>query len=168
MQRALPIIPMELAHVPSLHAAMDRIARERRYFALLEAPPLDEMTKIVRDNIEQQNPQFAAIDAGAVVGWCDITRMAKRVVFAHRGTLAIGILPEYRGRGLGQALMTRALTAARQAGVLRVELQVRADNARAIALYRRLGFRREGILRDAQFVDGAFHDLWVMALSWRR
>lgn len=168
MPRAPVIVPIEPALVGSYHAALDRIARERRYFALLEAPPLDETEKIVRDNLEQRNPHFVALDDGAVVGWCDIARMAKRAVFAHRGTLGIGILADYRGQGLGHALMTRALAAAREGGLLRVELQVRADNARAIALYRRLGFRREGILRDAHFVDGAFHDLWLMALSWVR
>jgi RimJ/RimL family protein N-acetyltransferase len=40
---------------------------------------------------------------------------------------------------------------------------VHADNARAIALYERIGFVREGVARDAVFVDGQYRDAISMA-----
>jgi RimJ/RimL family protein N-acetyltransferase len=49
----------------------------------------------------------------------------------------------------------------------RIELDVLATNARAIHLYERLGFRREGTLRDAQFRGGVYIDLVLMAILER-
>ncbi len=53
-----------------------------------------------------------------------------------------GIVPEYRGRGLGTMLLNRSLDGFRQAGVERVTLEVTAKNQDAQRLYQRLGFRR--------------------------
>jgi len=52
----------------------------------------------------------------------------------------LGIAPAHRNRGLGTALMCRALEGFLRAGLTRVHLEVTADNEGAIRLYRRLGF----------------------------
>jgi ribosomal protein S18 acetylase RimI-like enzyme len=52
----------------------------------------------------------------------------------------VGILSRHRGRGLGTALLFRALDGFRSAGIGRVHLEVTADNTGAIRLYHRLGF----------------------------
>ena len=77
----------------------------------------------------------------------------------HVMMLGISVAPEAQGQGVGSALM-RSLCdyADRWAQVLRLELQVYTDNARAIALYRKFGFVQEGVhrgyaLRDGQYVD---------------
>jgi hypothetical protein len=54
----------------------------------------------------------------------------------------IGIVPGHRGLGLGTCLIERALAGFRVHGLLRVSLEVTADNRRAVQLYQRLGFRR--------------------------
>jgi GNAT superfamily N-acetyltransferase len=61
----------------------------------------------------------------------------------------IGILPSWRGRGLGEALLLQALCGFRQAGLRRALLEVTAQNDPAIRLYRRLGFRRSKTLYKA-------------------
>jgi ribosomal protein S18 acetylase RimI-like enzyme len=53
----------------------------------------------------------------------------------------VGVIPEYRGRGLGRTLVLKALHAFRDAGLALGRLEVTADNAAAVGLYRRLGFR---------------------------
>jgi ribosomal protein S18 acetylase RimI-like enzyme len=54
----------------------------------------------------------------------------------------LGILPEHRGRGLGQALMLKALEGFKRAGLVRAYLEVTSQNDGAIRLYRRLGFSK--------------------------
>ena len=54
----------------------------------------------------------------------------------------IGIVPGHRGLGLGTCLIERSLAGFRMHGLLRVSLEVTADNRRAVQLYQRLGFRR--------------------------
>jgi len=54
----------------------------------------------------------------------------------------IGVVPGHRGLGLGSCLIERCLAGFRMHGLRRVTLEVTAENARAVRLYQRLGFRR--------------------------
>jgi ribosomal protein S18 acetylase RimI-like enzyme len=53
----------------------------------------------------------------------------------------VGVLPEFRGRGIGRALLLKALAGFAAVGVRRVFLEVTARNEPAVRMYRRLGFR---------------------------
>jgi GNAT superfamily N-acetyltransferase len=53
----------------------------------------------------------------------------------------VGVAPEYRGLGLGRALVFRSLAGFQAAGVQRVYLEVTACNLAAVQLYRSVGFR---------------------------
>ncbi len=61
---------------------------------------------------------------------------------------SIAVASQARGTGLGDALMEAAEVAARQHGELFVRLEVRFDNAPAIALYERRGYKRFGRYLD--------------------
>ena len=56
----------------------------------------------------------------------------------------LGHAPEqvHRGKGLGTALLRRALTGFCEVGLERAMLEVTAQNSGAVRLYQRLGFRR--------------------------
>jgi RimJ/RimL family protein N-acetyltransferase len=157
------IEPMREDHVESFHAALDMVARERKYLTFLEAPPIDSTRSFIRDMTANGNPQVVAVENGRVVGWCDIRRHP-HVTHAHCGSLGMGVVPGFRDRGLGTLLITAALDLARQRGMHRVELHVHADNIRAIALYEKVGFQREGVARDAVKIDGRLIDAVGMAM----
>ncbi|CAN7469144.1 GNAT family N-acetyltransferase [Phenylobacterium sp. LjRoot225] len=70
-----------------------------------------------------------------------------RVAAGEMEVLTVGVAPAARQQGVGKALMTAALGAARQAGAEAAFLEVAVDNAAAVALYARLGFRRAGLRR---------------------
>lgn len=150
-------------HIESFHTALDTVSRERKYLSFLEAPPLDSTRTFVLGMIEGGHPQFVAVTDDGVVGWCDIRRH-DRPSHAHRGTLGMGIIPGYRDKGLGTRLISATLDAARELGLHRIELDVHADNLRAIALYEKVGFVHEGIARDAVKIDGRFIDAIQMAV----
>ena len=151
------------ADVEGFRACLDAVARERRWLAMLAAPSLDE----VHDFLERQRRlgmvQLVAAAGARIVGWCDV--IPKPIEgFRHSSDLGMGLLAEYRGRGLGRALLEGTLERARAAGLLRVELEVYASNAVAIALYERCGFRHEGRRRRARLLGGVFEDVVEMAL----
>jgi ribosomal-protein-alanine N-acetyltransferase len=60
----------------------------------------------------------------------------------------VAVLPRWRGRGLGTALMQHVLAEARRLGARRATLEVRASNVEAIRLYERLGFHVEATRRN--------------------
>ena len=159
---SLEILPMTPDHIDGFHRTLDYIARERRYLAFLEAPPLDSTRAFVLDLIRRGCPQYVAVAEGEVVGWCDLTPK-DRPVYAHAGVLGMGLLPPFRGRGLGTRLMTTVLAAARRARLRRVELTVRETNTSAIALYAKMGFEVEGRFRDAVEVEGVYENVLGMA-----
>jgi GNAT superfamily N-acetyltransferase len=61
----------------------------------------------------------------------------------------LGVIPAYRGRGLGKALLLQALHGFRRAGLGRAFLEVTAQNQGAVQLYHSLGFRRRKTLYKA-------------------
>jgi RimJ/RimL family protein N-acetyltransferase len=159
----IEIVPITLAHIDGFHRTLDFIARERRYLALLEAPPLESMHAFIPDIIKKGHPQFVVLSDGEVVGWCDVLPKPWPI-HAHVGVLGMGLLPPFRGRGIGRRLIGKAIDAARGLGLSRIELTVREDNANAIALYKSIGFVAEGIQRNAFKVDGQYQNLVMMAL----
>jgi L-phenylalanine/L-methionine N-acetyltransferase len=101
---------------------------------------------------------------GEVVGSLGLHPASDRVRRRHVAMLGISIAGAAQGQGVGSALMAAALDYAdRWAQILRIELQVYADNARAIALYRRFGFVHEGTHRAYAMRDGAYVDSLSMA-----
>ncbi len=160
---AIAIDSIREDHIESFHKALDTVSRERKYLTFLEAPPLESVRTFVLDMIENGHPQVVAVAGGDVVGWCDIRRYPQPT-HAHCGTLGMGIIPGYREKGLGTRLIRAAIGQARDRGFHRVELHVHADNLRAIALYEKVGFVREGLARDAVRIDGRYIDSIGMAV----
>ncbi|MCK1386106.1 GNAT family N-acetyltransferase [Bradyrhizobium sp. 21] len=158
----IEIIAISGAHIESYHQALDTVARERRYLAFLEAPPLEATRSFVLNMIAQRNPQFVALSGAVVVGWCDVQRFS-RPIHAHAGSLGMGLLQPFRGQGLGTWLIEQTLAAARAAGLSRVELSVREGNTHAIALYEKVGFVIEGLQRNADRIDGVYGNVVLMA-----
>ena len=85
---------------------------------------------------------------------------------AHVCTLTVVVYPRQQGLGVGRALMQQAVDWARNnPRIEKIELTVRADNQRAIALYRALGFKDEGLLQGrVKGTDGVVRDDLAMAL----
>ncbi len=160
---AVEIVPITQDHIDGFHRALDFVAREGRYLAFVEGPPLESTRAFVLDHIQRGHPQFVAVSAGKVVGWCDVTPK-ERPIYAHGGVLGIGLLPQFRGQGIGTNLIRSTLAATRTIGLHRVELTVRENNTRAIELYKKVGFVVEGLQRDAVQIDGLYENIVCMAL----
>lgn len=157
------IAPIALADVPGFHACLDAVAREQCYLAQLQAPPLEQIERFVREGIAADAVQFVARCEGQVVGWADIFPDWAAAV-AHRGHVGMGLLAPWRGRRIGQRLLQACLEKARARGLTRIELEARIDNHRAIALYERLGFRREALKVRAMRFGEAYFDTVQMSL----
>ena len=88
--------------------------------------------------------EILALVDGKVVGMAGIEAVGDKDKVRHRAEFGISILKEYWGLGLGRALTTACIQCARVAGFMQLELNVVADNARALSLYRALGFEEFG------------------------
>lgn len=94
----------------------------------------------------------------AIVAW-------GRSVHADGGYLqTIEVVPEFRGRGIGQKLMGLSEVSAWSANSEMMSLHVDAENEAAIALYERLGYRRRG-RRENYYARGRAAFLYTKSLD---
>lgn len=131
-------------------------------------PPssLVEAEKEYDDNLGQpsEHLHFAVCTLdGELIGEISLRYVDHRTGSAEF-TIAIGN-KEYWGRGYGSDA-TRALArfAFDQYNLHRITLYVHAFNERAIRAYEKSGFQREGLMREAHYMDGRYSDVVVMGL----
>lgn len=82
----------------------------------------------------------------------------------HHGKLGIAISKDYRDRGIGREMVKTLVEESRTAGLKTLELEVFANNPKALHLYESLGFKQVGTIPKKIFRKGAFHDIIVMSM----
>jgi L-phenylalanine/L-methionine N-acetyltransferase len=119
----------------------------------------------VAEEIANQDPNrhvLGAVLRGRVVGYGGLI-VGKRARTRHCGHLFVEVHERSQGKGVGTALVGAILDLAdRWLGLARVQLEVNADNDRAVRLYERFGFEREGRLRGNILSNGRYVDSFVM------
>ena len=96
--------------------------------------------------LENRNVSYcflASFDNGPAIGFCSFWRVLDEL---HINNLAV--LPDFRHRGVGAALLAFVLNEGARLGALRATLEVRRSNTPALMLYERYGFTVAGIRRD--------------------
>lgn len=151
---------MEPEDIPELTEAWNQ---PNAYAGTLQLPytPVDKRQKGFVVWSPTQNSLVAVIE-GKVIGLIGLSRGEARR--AHAGYIGMAVHDAYAGRGAGTALMAAVIDLADNwLQLKRLELGVYADNTRAIALYERFGFEREGLQRAYAWRNGAYVDSLAMA-----
>ena len=105
-----------------------------------EAEYLEGLIKGVKEN---NIANVAAFAGRKLLGNSEVRRDRYRDA-RHHGYLGIAIRRGYRGKGIGERIMRVLLHTSEEIGLESVQLEVFANNARAIKLYRKMGFRQVG------------------------
>jgi len=113
-----------------------------------------------RDRFEALLGQDRFLAAGAFDGPRLCAYLASYSLAGELEIVNVAVDGVLRGQGLGGALLRFVLDLAVRRGVGRIVLEVRADNAPALALYRSCGFRRVG-LRPGYYVGSD-----ALILAW--
>ena len=123
----------------------------------------------IRGNLSRDGVCLAAYEGEILLGELHAFRLVPRQ-FAHILTdLTVAVAPDAQGKGVGAALFAALFDEAARMDppATRIELVVRAGNSRAIALYERLGFMREGCFRGRVVLpDGTVED--DIPMAWMR
>lgn len=147
----------------SFRECLDAVSKERIYLARVEAPAATEMKERFESGQRNGFMQDWAMAGDRVVGW-GLVIPSSMFGFTHTAELVMGVHRDYRKQGIGRRLMDGVIEKAWQSGLERIELIVWADNQPAIALYEKLGFQHEGVLRNYRYLDGEYTDAIMMAL----
>ena len=88
--------------------------------------------------------ELCAVVAGQIVGTAGLEAVGRWEKVRHRAEFGVSVVRAYWGMGIGRALTEACIACAQDAGYAQLELDVVADNAAALALYRSLGFAEYG------------------------
>ncbi len=88
----------------------------------------------------QDGVEILAVVDGKIAGLAGINSLGKKVKICHRAGFGISILKEYWCLGIGRAMVEACIECARKAGYEQLELDVVAENDRAVKLYEHCGF----------------------------
>jgi len=121
--------------------------------------PAEVRNWIERLSKEPDQVLIIAEHESVLIGMLDF-HIGGRKRISHRGTLAMSVLPEWRARGVGTALLDALFSWVKtRPNVRKVGLAVLASNAPAIRLYERYGFIEEGRRRgEVRNDDGSYVD----------
>jgi len=105
---------------------------------------------------------YIAKDERNIVGYAIAVR-EKFIRTKHVATIVIGILEDYCGKGIGSLFFQNIFDRAIENNIKRLELTVIRDNIRAVNLYKKFGFKVEGIREKSTFMNGKYYDELYMA-----
>jgi putative acetyltransferase len=151
---------MEPADIPDLTEAWNQ---PRAYAGTLQLPYTSLEARQTRYAATPANlTRLVAVIEGKVIGAIGLDRFENRR--SHAAQFGIAVHDAYAGRGAGSALIAAVLDLADNwLQLKRIEISAYADNTRAIALYERFGFEREGRYRAYAWRNGAYVDSIAMA-----
>ena len=140
----MDISNLDESKIKQLSALIKTLYLESNTYMLFECEPTDmylEGMLLAKIAMLDKNEavDLVAIDQGMVVGECEIIRVAG----GHSAKIGIFLDMNWRGKGVGKALLERALGGASHMGIGEVRAEVDASNERAIAFFLNRGF--EGI-----------------------
>ena len=102
---------------------------------------VEQEGKFLKEKAESKNEvEILAVVNQTVVGTAGVDAVGTKFKLRHRAEFGVSVAEEYWGLGIGGALLDACVECARAAGFTQLELNVVADNSRAISMYRKAGF----------------------------
>ena len=164
------IVTIRLATIgdaPELIDTVSRYIADSPYIPMLPSefhPTVEEEEAWIRSFLDKANSLLLVAEHdGRIVGNIDLTG-SPRAIMAHTAMVGMGMLKEWRGLGLGAALLKAAIQWATDNPILEILwLQVYTANAAGMALYRGHGFVDHGIIPRYFQHEGQYHDCLTMS-----
>ncbi len=110
---------------------------------------------------EHQSPYhvFVATIDEIVAGWGSLSRFREKPGYRFTVEDSVYVHKNFRGRGIGAALLDGLIEAARDGGFHTIMALIDGDNAVSVRLHERFGFRHVGTFREVGFNFGRWLDV---------
>jgi len=153
----------EQRDLSGLVGVIRQVAREGTYIeAETVADLLDHEEVILRHNEVRSRMVFVACVDDEVVGWVHLD-LPETEKLEHTAVLTVGLLPEYRGHGIGTALLDRAFRWACEHEFEKLYNSVPATNEDAISFLESHGWETEAVRENHYRIDGEYVDEVMLA-----
>lgn len=150
-----------LAYLNRVGGESDNLLFGRGEFSM---PPEQERQFLLGLRRQEKSVMLLGFDGGELVSVSSLSCFDGRARIAHRAEIAVSVRKDHWGLGAGRAAMEALIDFARRQGLEILQLDVRADNERAVALYRSLGFETLGRYRRFFKLGEVYFDALCMNL----
>lgn len=121
---------------------------------------------LIKESNEQENFLYIIAEINhqivGILRFSSNSRQRRR----HTGEFGITVLRDYWSQGIGTELMNYLIKWATESQLVKkLNLKVRSDNEKAFNLYRKMGFKQEGIVSREFFIYGVFYSGVLMGLE---
>lgn len=144
---------------------MNQLDHETKYMLYEPGERIKNIARIeslIENSVEGEDFLLVAEENDKIVGYISAQRGGLKRI-AHSAYIVVGILQNYRGKGIGTEFFKQLDNWAEEKKITRLELTVICENEVAKHLYEKSGFEIEGIKRKSVLVDGIYLDEFYMA-----
>ncbi|EHK2354819.1 GNAT family N-acetyltransferase [Clostridium perfringens] len=125
----------------------------------------DEEEELIKEKIINRGKNqywYVAEEDGKVIG-LGILMNHGNLRKKHVGVITLMVNSDYQNKGVGSLLMDKLINLSESLNIIRLELCVFRDNYKAINLYKKFGFKEEGIKVKSALKNGEYIDEIMMA-----
>ncbi|EHA1005902.1 GNAT family N-acetyltransferase [Clostridium perfringens] len=125
----------------------------------------DEEEELIKEKIINRGKNqywYVAEENGKVIG-LGILMNHGNLRKKHVGVITLMVNSDYQNKGIGSLLMDKLINLSESLNIIRLELCVFRDNYKAINLYKKFGFKEEGIKIKSALKNGEYVDEIMMA-----
>ena len=133
---AYKVRPYRVRDRDGLISVIDAVCAEGRWMKTDRFEPTPVWEHALADPGCPCHLLLVAVDGTRITGWCRVFPTGDN----GEGEIGIGLLAPYRNQGLGTRMLRRAVKWAKEHHFTRLKLTTRADNTRAIRVFKRCGF----------------------------
>lgn len=106
--------------------------------------------------------RYVALDAGTITGWVALSPVSSRCVYAGVTEVSVYINEQYRGKGIGAALMGKIITESEDQNIRTIQSGIFPENNASIALHEKFGFRQIGYREKIGKMENVWRDTVLM------
>jgi RimJ/RimL family protein N-acetyltransferase len=135
-------------------------------FGLDEFPiSVEEEIEIINECLEKENSLMLVAKMDNKIVSQLFLDVSTRSRLSHIGHLGLTVSQSHWGKALGQKMLVEAINWAKGKKLAKIQLQVRTDNLRAVALYKSFNFIIEGTISNSLMINHIFYDEFLMGLD---
>ena len=124
-----------------------------------------EKEYLKQEQESERSVHYGAWKGEELIGEGSLSGYPRRM--SHLAELGLTVIKAHWNKGIGSMLLDQLIAYARKAGIEIIMLEVRSDNAGAIHLYEKYGFRRVGLMPAYFKIENAYFDFVRMCLDLR-
>ena len=154
-----PATPQDIPFITAIYA---RFVTTSAATSEITVPEESEMLRRWRATQDRNLPYLVAELEGYIVGFCYASQFRPREAYQYSVEDSIYVRPDCIGHGVGKLLLSALIVQCRGKGCHSMVACILGVNPVSIALHTTMGFRQAGLLPQAIFKFGEWHNLLIM------